>query len=139
MRKAQEKEKGGEVPPTPNVGKKAERFLEGRPASWHRGYGDRGVSLGWGAAPFGCHPALRVPASPRPLPSRLCTILPGERRIILALSQHFFHNSLCHIPFQGWVGRAHSAHSVISQERTSLHVWACENPSNIMLLSKKAC
>lgn len=42
MRKAQEKEKGGEVPPAPNVGKKAERFLERRPASWHRGCGARG-------------------------------------------------------------------------------------------------
>lgn len=92
--------------------KKAERFLEGWPASWRGGLGDGGIGAGSCSAqlPSGAG-IVRVS---RPLPSRRCTTLPGERRITLALSQHFLHDSLCHIPFQGWVGRAHSTHAIIS-------------------------
>lgn len=72
-------------------------------------------SRGWVAAPFSCLPALGCSVTPKPLPSRLCASLPGERRIILALFPHFFHDHLCHIPFQGCVGWVHSTHSIISQ------------------------
>lgn len=72
-----------------------------------------------------------------PLPNRLCTTLPGERRIISALLQHFLHDSPCQIPFQGCVGWVSSMCSIISQEKTALHNQACENLLNIILLFKK--
>lgn len=115
--------------------KKAELFPLRMAGLWQGHYRDCDLSSGWVAAPFSCFPALGFYVSSVPLPSRLCTTLPGKRRIILALLQHFLHDSSCQIPFQGCVGWVCSMCSVISQLRTSLHIQAHRNPLNKILLS----
>lgn len=95
------------------------------------------AEIGCVAPPFSCLPTLGFYVSSTPLPSRLCTTLPGKRRIILALLQHFLHDGSCQIPFQGCVGWVCSTRSIIGQSRISLHIQAHENLLNLILLSEK--
>ena len=114
--------------------KKAECSLQGQPVSWQGLCRQCDFSTGRVATPFSCLPILGFYVSSMPLPSRLCTTLPGKRRIIVALLQHFLHGQS---PFQGCVGWVCSACSILGTSRTSLHMQAHENPLNIILLSEK--